>query len=148
MICAAACLGGASAYTKAGSAATQGIMLGVVETFSRSLEEDAPEWCKNETELTWKQRKERMQQHATLQWCKKQYRELTEKNESVPEWMEKLVTEDENRGRMKWAVQEAKRLRAEQKEVPQWMVEAGGRGREPGQDEVGRAGGQAPPGRA
>jgi len=82
-----------------------------------------PEWCKNETELSWKQRKERMQQHATLQWCKKQYRELTEKNESVPQWMEKMVTEDENRGRMKWAVQEAKRLRAEQKEVPQWMAD-------------------------
>jgi hypothetical protein len=97
----------------------------VTESFDLSaiMLDPTPEWCKNETQLTWKQRKERMQQHATLQWCKKQYRELTEKNESVPEWMEKLVTEDENRGRMKWAVQEAKRLRAEQKEVPQWMAE-------------------------
>ncbi|CAK0892622.1 unnamed protein product [Prorocentrum cordatum] len=64
-----------------------------------------------------------MQQHTTLQWCKKQYKELTEKNESVPEWMEKMVTEDENRGKMKWAVQEARRLKAEQKDVPKWMSE-------------------------
>jgi len=87
------------------------------------LLDPTPEWCKNETELDWKQRKERMQQHTTLQWCKKQYKDLTERNESVPQWMEKMVTEDENRGKMKWAVQEAKRLRAEQKEVPQYMVE-------------------------
>merc|ERR1719333_1476530 len=80
--------------------------LSVVESFGGEVVDDSPEWCKNETQLTWKQRKQRMQQHATLEWCRKQYRELTEKNESVPEWMEKLVTEDENRGRMKWAVQE------------------------------------------
>jgi len=98
---------------------------GVTESFDMSsgLLDPIPEWCKNETELDWKQRKERMQQHTTLQWCKKQYKDLTERNESVPQWMEKMVTEDENRGKMKWAVQEAKRLRAEQKEVPQYMVE-------------------------
>jgi len=97
----------------------------VTESFDLStvLLDPMPEWCKNDTQLTWKQRKERMQQHTTLQWCKKQVKELTEKNESVPEWMEKLVTADENRGKMKWAVQEASRMRAEQKEVPKWMAE-------------------------
>jgi len=97
----------------------------VIETFdfSRSTALDLiPEWCKNDTQLTWKQRKERMQQHATLQWCKKEVKELREKNETVPAWMDKLVTDDENKGRMKWAVQEAKRLKAEQKEVPDWMT--------------------------
>merc|ERR1719327_2108215 len=34
-----------------------------------------------------------------------------------------MVTEDENRGKMKWAVQEARRLKAEQKDVPKWMAE-------------------------
>lgn len=98
---------------------------GVTESFdlSSGLLDPMPEWCKNDTQLTWKQRKERMQQHTTLQWCKKQYKELTEKNETVPQWMEKMVTEDENRGKMKWAVQEARRLKAEQKEVPKWMAE-------------------------
>jgi len=97
----------------------------VTESFdlSSGLLDPTPEWCKNDTQLTWKQRKERMQQHTTLQWCKKQYKELTEKNESVPSWMEKMVTEDENRGKMKWAVQEARRLKAEQKEVPTWMAD-------------------------
>jgi len=97
-------------------------MLGVVETFSRSLEEDAPEWCKNETELTWKQRKERMQQHATLQWAKKQAAALREENKTMPEWMEKIVTDDENRGKLKWAVSESKRMKAEGKDVPEWML--------------------------
>jgi len=98
---------------------------GVTESFDMSsgLLDPIPEWCKNDTQLTWKQRKERMQQHTTLQWCHKQYKELTEKNESVPEWMEKMVTDDENRGKMKWAVQEARRLKAEQKDVPKWMTE-------------------------
>jgi len=75
-------------------------MLGVVQTFSRySMDEEAPEWCKNETELTWKQRKERMQQHATLQWAKKQAKSLRDENKTMPEWMEKIVTDDENRQR-------------------------------------------------
>jgi len=97
-------------------------MLGVVETFSRSLEEDAPEWCKNETELTWKQRKERMQQHTTLQWAKKQAKALREENQTLPEWMEKIVTDDENRGRLKWAVSEFKRLKSEGQDAPEWML--------------------------
>jgi len=106
------------------------VSLAVTESVTESFDIDkgllldpTPEWCKNETQLTWKQRKERMQQHTTLQWCKKQVKELTEKNESIPEWMDKLVTADENRGKMKWAVQEASRLKAEQKEVPKWMAE-------------------------
>jgi hypothetical protein len=122
MLCAATLLGGASASTRAGVATTQG-MLGVVESFSLSLKEDAPEWCKNETELTWKQRKERMQQHATLQWAKKQAKSLRDENKTMPEWMEKIVTDDENRGKLKWAVSESKRLKAEGKEVPEWMRE-------------------------
>jgi len=86
--------------------------------------DDAPTWCKNETELTWAQRKERMQQHSTLQWAKKMVKQLqSDANATVPEWMGKLVAEDEKRGRMKWAVQESRRLRAEGKETPQWMEE-------------------------
>mmetsp|Transcript_95697 Transcript_95697/g.252852 ORF Transcript_95697/g.252852 Transcript_95697/m.252852 type:complete len:275 (+) Transcript_95697:96-920(+) len=104
-----------------GSAATATGMLGVVSSFS-SLEE-APEWCKNETELTWQQRKERMQQHATLQWAKKQAAKLREENQTIPEWMDKIVTDDENRGKLKWAVSEVKRLKAEGKETPEWMIE-------------------------
>jgi len=98
----------------------------VTESFAKDiglLLDPVPEWCKNDTQLTWKQRRERMQQHETLQWCKRQSKELTEKNESIPEWMEKLVTADENKGKMKWAVQEATRLKAEQKEVPKYMAE-------------------------
>mmetsp|Transcript_95708 Transcript_95708/g.252884 ORF Transcript_95708/g.252884 Transcript_95708/m.252884 type:complete len:301 (+) Transcript_95708:78-980(+) len=88
------------------------------------LPDDAPTWCKNETELTWAQRKERMQQHSTLQWAKKMVKQLqSDANATVPEWMGKLVAEDEKRGRMKWAVQESRRLRAEGKETPQWMEE-------------------------
>jgi len=81
-----------------------------------------PEWCKNETELTWKQRKERMQQHTTLLWCKQEVQILREKNATVPAWMDKIVNDDENKGRMKWAVQESKRLKAEGKEVPEWIA--------------------------
>merc|ERR1719373_1200245 len=84
---------------------------------------DAPVWCKNEPDLTWKQRKERMEQHATLEWAKKQTTRMHEENETVPEWMDKLVSEDEKRGKMKWAVGEGKRLRAEGKEVPKWMAD-------------------------
>jgi hypothetical protein len=113
LLCAAALLGGAAA--------------GVVDTFGHasSMAEDAPEWCKNETELTWKQRKQRMEQHATLQWAKKmvkQYRETDGENASIPEWMDKIVSDDENKGRLKWAVTESKRLKAEGKETPEWMM--------------------------
>jgi len=121
VLCAAALVGGALASTRAGVATTQG-MLGAVETFSSTLGEDSPEWCKNETELTWKQRKERMQQHATLQWAKKQAKELREENKTMPEWMERIVTDDENRGKLKWAVSEFKRMKAEGKEAPEWMT--------------------------
>jgi hypothetical protein len=87
------------------------------------LPSDAPAWCKEEADLTWKQRKERMEQHATLEWAKKQTKRMHEENETVPEWMDKLVSDDEKRGKMKWAVGEGKRLRAEGKEVPQWMAD-------------------------
>jgi len=85
------------------------------------LPADAPAWCKAEADLTWKQRKERLLQHDTLEWCKVQVRHLQAANESVPEWMDKLVEDDRKRGQMKWAAAETKRLRAEGKEVPQWM---------------------------
>jgi len=87
------------------------------------LPEDAPSWCKNETQLTWAQRKERMQQHVTLEWAKKMVKQMLEQNETVPEWMDKIVSDDEKRGKTKWAVQEAKRLKAEGKETPKWMEE-------------------------
>mmetsp|Transcript_55756 Transcript_55756/g.155239 ORF Transcript_55756/g.155239 Transcript_55756/m.155239 type:complete len:300 (+) Transcript_55756:72-971(+) len=85
------------------------------------LPENAPTWCKDESQLTWKQRKERMQQHITLEWAKKAVKDMLEKNETVPEWMDKLVADDEKRGKMKWAVGEVRRLRAEGQEVPQWL---------------------------
>jgi len=87
------------------------------------LPEDAPSWCKNETQLTWAQRKERMQQHQTLEWAKKMVKQMLEQNETVPEWMDKIVSDDERRGKTKWAVQEAKRLKSEGKETPKWMDE-------------------------
>jgi len=106
------------------------VSLAVAESDTESLDMDKgllldpmPEWCKNDTQLTWKQRKERMQQHATLQWAKKQAKALREGNQTMPEWMEKIVTDDENRGKLKWAVSEHKRLKAEGKETPQWMLE-------------------------
>jgi len=105
------------------SAAAATGMLGVVQTFDRSMDEEAPEWCKNETELTWQQRKERMQQHATLQWAKKQAAKLRDENQTIPEWMDKVVTDDENRGRLKWAESESKRLKAEGKATPERMGE-------------------------
>jgi len=88
-----------------------------------SLPESAPAWCKDEEQLTWKQRKERMQQHLTLEWSKKMVKQMLEQNETVPEWMDKLVSDDEKRGRTKWAVVESKRLKAEGKETPKWMDE-------------------------
>jgi len=113
LFCAAALLGGAAA--------------GVVDTFGHAstMAEDAPEWCKNETDLTWKQRKQRMEQHATLQWAKKmvkQYRETDGENATIPEWMDKIVSDDENKGKLKWAAMESKRLKAEGREVPEWMM--------------------------
>jgi len=87
------------------------------------LPEDAPSWCKNETQLTWAQRKERMQQHQTLEWAKKMVKQMLEQNGTVPEWMDKIVSDDERRGKTKWAVQEAKRLKSEGKETPKWMDE-------------------------
>jgi len=96
--------------------------LSVLEGGSALVPDDAPTWCKNETQLTWVQRKERMQQHNTLQWAKKMVEQLQSvPNATIPEWMDKLVSEDNKRGNMKWAVQESKRLKAEGKETPQWM---------------------------
>jgi len=86
--------------------------------------DDAPTWCKNDTQLTWTQRKERMQQHNTLQWAKKMVKTIQEAagpNTTIPEWMDKLVSDDEKRGKARWAVQESKRLKAEGKETPRWM---------------------------
>jgi len=87
------------------------------------LPESAPTWCKEEAQLTWAQRKERMQQHLTLEWSKKMVKQALEQNQTVPEWMDKLVADDEKRGKTKWAVQESKRLKAEGKETPKWMDE-------------------------
>jgi len=86
--------------------------------------DDAPTWCKNETQLTWTQRKERMQQHNTLQWAKKMVQTIQEAagpNATIPEWMDKLVSDDEKRGKARWSVQESKRMKAEGKETPRWM---------------------------
>jgi len=87
------------------------------------LPQNAPTWCKEEDQLTWKQRKERMQQHLTLEWSKKMVKQMLEQNETVPEWMDKIVSDDEKRGKSKWAVQESKRMKAEGKEAPKWMDE-------------------------
>merc|ERR1740121_3385850 len=66
-----------------------------------------------------------MEQHATLQWAKKMVKQLREtdgENATIPEWMDKIVSDDENRGKLKWAVTESKRLKAEGKEAPEWMM--------------------------
>lgn len=100
--------------------------LSVVETFSVGAEEEShehPEWCVHEANLTWKQRRERMQNHETLMWAKEEMRKLVEANKTVPPWMEKVVVDDMNRGRLKWAVQEVKRLKAEGKDVPAWLAD-------------------------
>ncbi|CAK0875554.1 unnamed protein product [Prorocentrum cordatum] len=86
--------------------------------------DDAPTWCKNDTQLTWAQRKERMQQHNTLLWAKKMVKTIQEtggENATVPEWMDKIVSDDEKKGKARWAVQESRRLKSEGKETPQWM---------------------------
>jgi len=85
------------------------------------VSDDAPTWCKNETQLTWLQRKDRMQQHNTLLWAKKMVKQMLEDNATVPEWMYNIVSADERKGKSRWAVQEAKRLKAEGKDTPQWM---------------------------
>merc|ERR1719454_1062875 len=95
--------------------------LNVVATFAPGraiLPTDAPEWCKNDTQLTWTQRKERMQLHSTLEWAKSEVKKLQEENKEIPAWMDKIVTDDKNRGKMKWAAQEAKTLKEQGKEVP------------------------------
>jgi hypothetical protein len=85
------------------------------------VSDEAPTWCKNDSQLTWLQRKERMQQHNTLLWAKKMVKQMLEDNSTVPEWMYKIVSEDEKKGKSRWAVQEAQRLKAEGKETPKWM---------------------------
>jgi len=87
------------------------------------LPENAPTWCKEDVQLTWRERMERMQQHLTLEWSKKMVKQMLEQNETIPEWMDKIVSEDEKRGKTKWAAQESKRLKAEGKETPKWMDE-------------------------
>ncbi|CAK0831496.1 unnamed protein product [Prorocentrum cordatum] len=87
------------------------------------LPEGAPAWCKDDSQLTWKQRRERMQEHVTLEWAKKAVKQMLEQNETVPEWMDKIVSDDEKRGKAKWAVAESKRMKAEGKETPKWMDE-------------------------
>merc|ERR1719382_2403590 len=67
------------------------------------MPENAPTWCKDEAQLTWKQRKERMEQHLTLEWAKKMVKQMLDQNETVPVWMDKLVSDDEQRGKTKCA---------------------------------------------
>jgi len=86
-----------------------------------SLPENAPEWCKSESALTWEEKRQRVAQHATLMWAKQSVKEMHESNMTAPQWMEDMVTKDARQGQMKWAVKEAKRLKAENKEVPEWM---------------------------
>jgi len=86
--------------------------------------DDAPTWCKNDTQLTWAQRKERMEQHNTLLWAKKMVKTLQDaagENATIPEWMDKIVSDDDKKGKCRWAVQESKRLKAEGTETSQWM---------------------------
>jgi hypothetical protein len=86
------------------------------------LPDNAPEWCKSESALTWEEKKQRVAQHATLMWAKQTVKELKETNMTVPKWMDDMVAKDARQGQMKWAVKEAKRLKAENKEVPEWMA--------------------------
>jgi len=87
----------------------------------KGLPENAPEWCKSETALTWEEQRRRVSQRATLVWAKQMVKELRETNQTIPKWMDDMVTKDARQGQMKWAVKEAKRLRAENEEVPEWM---------------------------
>jgi len=88
----------------------------------KGLPENAPEWCKSETALTWEEQRRRVSQRATLVWAKQMVKELRETNQTIPKWMDDMVTKDARQGQMKWAVKEAKRLKAESKEVPEWMA--------------------------
>jgi len=120
----AALLAGAALAQGALVASGRSVIVNVVDTFGEGedgIMTGAPEWCRNETELTWKQRRERLLQHETLEWCKAQVKTIQAANESVPDWMDKIVEDDRKRGQMKWAAAEMKRLKAEGKEVPQWM---------------------------
>jgi len=87
-----------------------------------ALPDNAPEWCKSEAALSWEEKKQRVAQHATLMWAKQTVKELKETNQTIPQWMDDMVTRDARQGQMKWAVKEAKRLKAENKEVPEWMA--------------------------
>jgi len=87
-----------------------------------TLPDNAPEWCKSESALTWEEKRQRIAQHATLMWAKQTVKDLRETNQTIPQWMDDMVTKDARQGQMKWAVQEAKRLKAEGKDVPEWMA--------------------------
>jgi len=87
-----------------------------------TLPDSAPEWCKSEGALSWEEKRQRIAQHATLVWAKQTVKELRETNQTIPQWMDDMVTKDARQGQMKWAVKEAKRLRAENQEVPAWMA--------------------------
>ena len=54
-------------------------------------------------------------------WAKQTVKELRETNQTIPQWMDDMVTKDARQGQMKWAVKESKRLKAENKEAPEWM---------------------------
>jgi len=88
----------------------------------KGLPENAPEWCKSETALTWEEQRRRVSQRATLVWAKQMVKELRETNQTIPKWMDDMVTKDARQGQMKWAVKEVKRLKAEGQEVPEWMA--------------------------
>jgi hypothetical protein len=88
----------------------------------KGLPESAPEWCKSETALSWEEQRRRVSQRATLVWAKQTVKELRETNQTIPKWMDDMVTRDARQGQMKWAVKEARRLKAENQEVPEWMA--------------------------
>merc|ERR1719326_109700 len=69
-----------------------------------ALPDNAPEWCKSEAALTWEEKKQRVAQHATLMWAKQTVKELKETNQTIPKWMDDMVTRDARQGQMKWAV--------------------------------------------
>jgi len=121
---------GSALRLQASAGTTQGMehaaYLTVVETFAGLVPQGAPEWCRNDTNLSWTQRKQRMQQHWTLQWAKeevKKMRAAKPSNTTVPTWMADIVDQDSKRGRMKWAVQEARHLKEQGKPVPEWMAQ-------------------------
>jgi len=87
-----------------------------------ALPGNAPDWCRSEGNLTWEEKRRRVEQRATLQWAKQQVKELIEKNQTVPKWMDEMVTRSTKDGQMKWAAKEAKRLKQEKKDAPEWMA--------------------------